>query len=255
MFSRRLGLVSLVLASLLLTAGVIAQRGRVSRERVMQADPEALLTDESTRHTVLNQGAAVFVSHCAICHGANGKGDRAIGIPDLTDGEFLYGTGTVSESEQIVLHGIRAGDPKGWNQASMPAFAQPKPYDREPLPPLKPHELDAIVAFLQSANGSATPDRALVDEGRRIFTGSAGCWDCHGSDAQGDTSIGAPNLVDGLWLKGDGSAAAIRDTVERGMAGVSPAFGARLSPYEARLVAAYTASLHPQVQKIARSRQ
>ena len=37
------------------------------------------------------RGAAVFAANCAICHGAQAKGDRALGAPDLTDAIWLYG--------------------------------------------------------------------------------------------------------------------------------------------------------------------
>jgi cytochrome c oxidase cbb3-type subunit III len=37
------------------------------------------------------RGAALFAVNCAACHGADAKGDRAIGAPDLTDAIWLYG--------------------------------------------------------------------------------------------------------------------------------------------------------------------
>lgn len=36
-------------------------------------------------------GAQVFADNCAACHGAEGKGDRAQGAPNLTDAIWLYG--------------------------------------------------------------------------------------------------------------------------------------------------------------------
>lgn len=33
----------------------------------------------------------VFVAQCVICHGADGKGSRKVGAPNLTDGIWLYG--------------------------------------------------------------------------------------------------------------------------------------------------------------------
>jgi len=32
-----------------------------------------------------------FASMCAACHGPEGKGNTALGAPDLTDGTWLYG--------------------------------------------------------------------------------------------------------------------------------------------------------------------
>jgi cytochrome c oxidase cbb3-type subunit 3 len=36
-------------------------------------------------------GAAAFATYCAACHGADAKGNHALGAPDLTDAVWLYG--------------------------------------------------------------------------------------------------------------------------------------------------------------------
>jgi cytochrome c oxidase cbb3-type subunit III len=54
-------------------------------------------------------GAKIFAQHCAMCHGAEGKG--GIG-PDLTRTTFTYG-----KSEDDIRHTIEQGRPNG-----MPAF-------------------------------------------------------------------------------------------------------------------------------------
>jgi cbb3-type cytochrome c oxidase subunit III len=240
---------ALVGAFVLLLAVLFVRHQLVqARTLMMRTDPDVLLGNPGLREIAITRGRDVFRAHCAACHSGDGRGSTVTAVPDLTDGDFLYGRGKVSEVEQIVLHGIRAGDTRGWNLATMPGFAQQVPYAREPLNPLTPAQMDDIVAFLRVANGQHGYDRAQVARGRKQVTDKAGCWDCHGRDAQGDASIGAPNLVDGKWLKGDGSEAAIRHTLERGLAGVSPAFSNRLSAYDTRTVAVYTASLHPPVQ-------
>jgi len=235
--------------ALLLVLLLVRHQSVEARTLMMRTGPDAILGDPALREVAIAHGREVFRAHCASCHGIAGKGSITTAVPDLTDDDFLYGQGNASEIEQIVLHGIRAGDTRGWNLALMPAFAQKIPYTREPLNPLTPAQVDDIVAFLRAANGHGGYDPAQVDRGRAEVTGSAGCWDCHGRDAQGDSSIGAPNLVDGKWIKGDGSEAAIRHSIERGMAGVSPALAGKLSAYDARTVAIYAASLHPPVKR------
>ncbi|MFM5915208.1 MAG: cytochrome-c oxidase, cbb3-type subunit III [Chakrabartia godavariana] len=55
------------------------------------------------------QGAALFATNCAVCHGPEGKGGRAVGAPNLTDGIWLYGgdadtiTETIKKSRQGVM--------------------------------------------------------------------------------------------------------------------------------------------------------
>jgi len=38
--------------------------------------------------------AALYQQHCAACHGADGKGNPAVGAPNLTDNVWLHGFGT-----------------------------------------------------------------------------------------------------------------------------------------------------------------
>ena len=57
-------------------------------------------------------GAATFQKICASCHGPDGKGNEALGAPDLTNDSWLYGG-----SQQTVIKSIAEG-----RQGRMPAF-------------------------------------------------------------------------------------------------------------------------------------
>jgi cytochrome c oxidase cbb3-type subunit 3 len=37
-------------------------------------------------------GAKVYADNCAVCHGPEGKGNRELGAPNLTDGIWLFGS-------------------------------------------------------------------------------------------------------------------------------------------------------------------
>ena len=53
------------------------------------------------------RGAAMFQTACAACHGADAKGNQAIGAPNLTDNIWLYGS-TPKRITHTLLYG-RAG--------------------------------------------------------------------------------------------------------------------------------------------------
>jgi cytochrome c oxidase cbb3-type subunit 3 len=169
------------------------------------------------------------------------------GVPDLRDADWLYGSGRVIEIEKVVLYGIRAGNSKGWDLASMPAFATAKPYDKYKIDPLTPAEIDDVTEFLYSQRHSDA-DSAAAERGRHVYASlSRGlCWDCHAPDAKGDSAVGAPNLTDAVWLYGDGSRPSIRQSIGYGRKGHCPAWVGKLSFATIRAIALYTYSLsHP----------
>lgn len=53
-------------------------------------------------------GAALFAQNCSACHGADGKGGRTVGAPNLADAIWLYGGDRASIAQQITLprHGV-----------------------------------------------------------------------------------------------------------------------------------------------------
>lgn len=52
----------------------------------------------------VQRGKPVFAANCAACHGAEGRGNQAIGAPNLTDGTWLYGS-----TEALVTQSIAKG--------------------------------------------------------------------------------------------------------------------------------------------------
>lgn len=49
----------------------------------------------------VKRAAKLFADNCAACHGANGKGNREFGAPNLTDNEWLYGPTRADIQDQI----------------------------------------------------------------------------------------------------------------------------------------------------------
>ncbi len=47
------------------------------------------------------RGEAIFKSTCVACHGADGKGNPALGAPNLTDKTWLHGSGEAAIAETI----------------------------------------------------------------------------------------------------------------------------------------------------------
>jgi cytochrome c oxidase cbb3-type subunit 3 len=233
----------LVAAALVLAAALIFGHGHDVQRDILAADPELLLARPDLRQVALDGGRAVYLTRCAACHGDSGRASGFPGVPDLTDDDRLYGTGTVAEIEDIARFGIRAGNKRGWNLAVMPAYASAVPDKAETLPPQTPQQVEDLTQFLLSFTGRAT-DQPAVIRGKDLFQHGAGCWDCHSSDAGGDAAIGAPTLSDDVWLYGRTHDDIYR-SIAFGRAGYSPAFGHILKPIEIREVAAYVASLAP----------
>lgn len=70
------------------------------------------LNGRDADETAAAKGETHFKTYCAACHGADGKGNQALGAPNLTNGVWLYGG-----SEEQIAHTLRAG-----RNGVMPAF-------------------------------------------------------------------------------------------------------------------------------------
>jgi cytochrome c oxidase cbb3-type subunit 3 len=212
--------------------------------RLLKALPDDIPASEELNSFAMSRGRPAFARYCASCHGSAGQPDTLRGVPDLRDHDWLYGSGRVEEIERVVLYGIRAGNSKGWDLASMPAFGTPNPYRRYPTPSLTPQEIGDVTDYIYSFQHSAS-DLDAVARGKHVFENQTRglCWDCHSERGQGDSGIGAPNLRDRVWLYGDGSRRSIYASIVYGRGGSCPAWIGRLSPLTIVALAVYTHSL------------
>jgi cytochrome c oxidase cbb3-type subunit 3 len=93
---------------------------------------------------------------------------------------------------------------------------------------------------LLSTNGEA------VARGGKLFAGV--CAACHGPEAKGNPTLGAPDLTDDYWLYGR-DRAIIREGLDKGRNGAMPAHKPLVGETRARLAAAYVWSLTHSEQK------
>jgi cytochrome c oxidase cbb3-type subunit 3 len=91
------------------------------------------LTGHSTDKEAVARGQKVYADQCAACHGADGKGLKEFGSPNLTDAIWLYG-GT----KAAILESIRTG-----RGGVMPAWAGR----------LDPVTLKALTVYVHSLGG------------------------------------------------------------------------------------------------------
>jgi cytochrome c oxidase cbb3-type subunit 3 len=79
-------------------------------------------------------GEARFQTICMACHGMDGKGNQALGAPNLTDGTWLYGS-----DPETIEQGLRNG-----RNGQMPAFGETLTEERRKL----------LAAYVQGLSGS-----------------------------------------------------------------------------------------------------
>lgn len=218
-----------------------SQRAIVMQEvealRALRAETGAALADASLEEIestpkmlefAMANGRAAFGDNCAPCHGAGGAG--AVGYPNLNDDSWLWG-GTLEDIHNSILYGIRSGHDEA-RIGDMPAFGQDGILDAG--------EVRAVASYVRSMAGFETEPNADLERGRSIYEDN--CASCHGDAGEGMREIGAPNLVDPIWLFGD-SLEAIMHRIQVGGGGVMPAWEGRLDPVTIKSLAVYVHAL------------
>ncbi len=165
----------------------------------------------------LKMGLRLFANNCALCHGADGGGNY--GFPDLTDKEWLYG-GSAEKIKESIAQG---------RNGQMPAWGD-----------ILGEENVANVAEHILSLGGRDHDVEQAKAGATVY--NQNCVACHGSEGEGSHLVGAPNLVDDVWLY-DGSAAGIRQSIRQGRAGAMPSQKDKLKANKIHLLSAYVYSL------------
>lgn len=220
---------TLFLAALVILAAAFAWYWfprRALEAQLVRTEPSVLLKDAKLRDRAAAMGRPVYERHCASCHGVKGEGDRARGVPTMSDSDWLYGN-EVADLEQTIMYGIRSGHPKSRNVADMPALGRTGQITDADA-------RDAVEYVLQLSHQQHDP--AAAERGKAIYFAKGNCFDCHASDAHGVTDYGTPPLVGTSWLYGGD-----RDTLYRsiysGRHGKCPNWVNKLTPAEIRELA------------------
>jgi putative heme-binding domain-containing protein len=137
---------------------------------VEQGNPHASQADAEA-------GGAIFRASCALCHGADAKGDLG---PDLTRGVFRSGN-----SDQSLFETIRGGIPN----TDMPGTYRPDT------------EIWQVVTYLRALGKGAARVEIPGDpeRGRKIYLSRGSCPDCHRVAGEGGRL--GPDLSDLGWSR------------------------------------------------------
>lgn len=205
-------------------AGELYPERQQALQQISEKSPAAILDDPELMNFVNSSGKVLFGDNCAPCHGSGGQG--VVGhYPNLADNDWLYG-GDPEDIHQTIVQG---------RDGYMPAHENK----------LSGDQIEAVATYVGDLAGQdwaqGSPDK--VAQGEELFHGDeAACYACHGQDAEGNQTLGAPNLTDAIWFYG-GSKETVKETIAQGRQGEMPAWEGRLTESQIKILTAYVRSL------------
>ena len=193
--------------------GAVRARWRGATASELAADPQAM-----------RSAAHLYQLHCATCHGIDARGQAQ--FPDLTDDAWQWG-GLEMQIAASITNGRTAVMPPWGALLKDEGVAQMRDY----LLALSEGGGDGDGGSSGGGDGSEAHAQA-----RQQF--AQFCAACHGADARGNPTLGAPDLTDAASLYGN-TPAAIAHSITAGRTGVMPAWNTRLDETQIRLLAAW----------------
>lgn len=173
-------------------------------------------TELPTDTALANQGAALYATYCALCHGEKGEGYKADGANALNNPTFLR-----TATDELLYNGILKGRPG----TTMSAWGQ------QAGGPLTETQANAIVAFIRTWQTQPSIDvhsetiEGKANRGELLY--EFRCASCHGDKGQGGTHISINN-PEFLSTASDGF---LHYAITKGRPGTPmPAFGSTLTP-------------------------
>ncbi len=219
--------VGVIVVALVVITQMLAHQAQA---RMVAMFPDDVVKDAALTKMAISMAKPTFASHCASCHGADMKGDQKKGAPNLADNIWLFDFGHVSDIEMTVLYGVRSGLGKSRNITDMPGLGLSGQ--------LYPYEVKDATKYVLYLSTGKTDDQEAIKRGAAIFQDKGVCYDCHSSDAQGNSDYGAPGFTDKDWLYG-GDYDTIYHSIYYGRHGKCPAWVDKLSAAQIRAMAVY----------------
>ncbi|MFQ5982199.1 MAG: c-type cytochrome, partial [Woeseiaceae bacterium] len=184
------------------------------RDRIAKSTLIALRGDR----TIMASARRIFDRKCGICHGSDGRG-QASRFPDLMDDEWQWG-GDVAQIETTIRNG-RQAVMVGWRDT------------------LGDDGVRQVARYVQRlGDGDEVADD---DPGKTLY--KQFCVACHGPTGEGNVMLGAPSMVDDVWLYGGGTED-IEQSIAVGRSGFMPAFDDRLDDTQIRMLLAWLTRKH-----------
>ncbi len=164
---------------------------RQADERISSKPFLRILENQELRALALREGKRLFESssgifnhECSWCHGAGGRGSSC---PSLRDSEWIWG-GELDEIFKTIRVGVRELDKNGLlhpdtRNAIMPEFRKI----------LSSNELEDVSKYVLELSEKGVAD------GPGLIVYQDHCSACHGINAEGKTTLGAPPLNNRIW--------------------------------------------------------
>lgn len=231
---RRNWLIALALLAAVAVAATLSlqhHRANAALARaLLRAYPQDVTSDPRLVRFAEAQARPLYAKHCAACHGADMRGNPAIGAPSFLEHYWLWGNGSVFQIERIILYGIRSGNPKALNVTAMPAFGL--------MGRLSDGQINELVQYLMKLSHRPY-DTEAANAGQVLFNkDTVSCYDCHGADARGNSDYGSANFTVNIWYNG-ASEQSIYDSIYYGRHRIMPAWQGVLSLEQIRALAVY----------------
>ncbi|HTP40457.1 MAG TPA: c-type cytochrome [Steroidobacteraceae bacterium] len=198
-------------------------------QRLLRASAETIAADPALIRFAVAEAKPLYAQHCASCHGADLHGNSTLGAPDLADRVWMYGNGGIYDIERTLLYGIRSGESRSRNVTEMPAFGL--------TGRLTPAQIRSAVQYVLQLSGRPYAAGAAA-EGKELYVGAGGCYDCHGYDARGNSDYGAPDLTRNVWNSG-GDPQSLYNALYFGQRRLMPAWFGPLNLVQIRSLAVY----------------